>query len=456
MVTSINSLNSTLAGLNPNGISATDLYGRVSKSLLAQNASLQKLGATLTRDQTRLSGLGQLQSALANFQALTKSLSGAGLQTAATASNPSILTALTNSAAKTGTFAVNVTQLARAQLLSAKAQASKDTAIGSGATTTIKVELGTESGNSFAAGGTVKTITIDSSNNSLQGIAKAFKDAGLEANVVKGSKGFTLQLGGQSGKGNSLRISVGGDAALQNLLTYNPAGAKALAETASAQDAELTVDGKAFTSASNVVTGAIAGTALALTAKGATNVVVAQDSTAIAKNVGNFVSGFNSLGERLQALKKDALKADPAIAQVQDQLTQLFKRNEADLGNAGITLGANGKLQIDSNKLNGAIAANADAVAKLFTDNGNGIADQLGARIGQLIGSNGSISKQKVAVDRDISTVSGQKTALTKQLEAQAQSLVAQYAQVSQGGSTNTALPGLPGGGATSLFDFLA
>jgi flagellar hook-associated protein 2 len=456
MLTSINSLNSTLSGLNPNGISATDLYGRVSKSLLTQNASIQKLSATLTRDQTRLSGLGQLQSALANFQSLTQSIAGAGLQTAATASNPAVLSALTNSSAKAGTFAVDVTQLARAQVLSAKSQSSNNAAIGSGASTTIKVELGTQAGNSFSPGGTVKTITIDSSNNTLQGIAKAFKDAGLEANIVKGSNGYTLQLGGQTGKANSLRISVGGDAALQNLLTYNPSGSKALSETTAAQDAQLTVDGKAITSASNVITGAIAGTALALTAKGATNVVVGQDNSAIAKNVGNFVTGFNNLAERLQTLKKEQLRADPAVAQAQEQLVQLFNRNATALGNAGITLASNGTLKIDAAKLNSAITADANAVAKLFTDKGDGFADQLGAKIGQLIGANGAISKQRAAVDRGISALSSQKATLTRALEAQAQSLVAQYAQVSQGTSTNTALPGLPGGGATSLFDFLA
>ncbi len=456
MATSINSLNSTLSGLNPGGISATELYGRVSKSLLAQNASVRKLDASLTRDQTRLSGLGQLQSALANFQALTQSIAGVGLSTAATASNKDVLAALTTGSARPGTFAVDVKQLAQSQLLAARAQRTQDTAIGSGAATTIKVEFGTTSGNSFAPGGTSKTITIDSSNNTLQGIAKAFKAAGLEAEVVRGTNGYTLQVGGASGSASSLRISVGGDSALQGLLTYNPAGGQALSQVRAAQDAKLTVDGAPVTSDSNVITGVIDGTALALAGLGKTNVTVAQDNSAIARNISNFVDGFNNLAARLKTLKQGDLKSDAAIAQVQDQIAQLLARNNGALAGAGVSLDRNGTLQIDSKVLNEAIVADPGRVARLFTDGGKGIADQLGTTIGGLLGENGVISKQKVAIDRGLSALNSQKATLTKALTAQAQALVSQYARIGEDTKPNTALPGLPGGGATSLFDFLA
>ncbi|HZV64139.1 MAG TPA: flagellar filament capping protein FliD, partial [Telluria sp.] len=393
MVTPI-TFGTTTAGLDPNSVSAAELYSRVSKSLLAKNAGVQKLGAALASDQTRLSGLGQLQSALAGFQALTQSVAGVGLQTGATASQPAVLSALTTGSAKVGSYAVEVKQLAQAQVLAARPQKDQAAAIGSGAATTIKVEFGTTAGSSFAPR-TAKTITIDSGNNSLQGIAAAFKSAGVDARIVKGGAGYTLQLGGDTGSANSLRISVGGDATLQKLLSYNPAGLKGLSETAGAQDAQLTIDGKAVTSASNVVTGQIGGTALALSAKGATQVVVAQDSSAIAGNVANFVKGYNDLAAQLATLKQGALKADPALAQAQDQLAQVVKGSGSALAKAGVTRGQNGQLQIDSKALNGAIGADPDAVSALFTGGGKGVADQLSARIGQLIGANGAIGKQK-------------------------------------------------------------
>lgn len=445
--------------INPNGvpgsagynqISAMDLYNRISKSMVTQNASVQKLSASITRDQTKLSGFGQLQSALSTFQALSQSVAGIGLQIGATADDPKVLTGVTTGTAKTGTYAVDVKQLAQGQVLQAQPQKSQSAAIGNGATTTIKIELGTTTGGDFKAG-SAKTVTIDSSNNSLQGIAAALKQAGVDTKIVKGANGYTLELDGQSGAAASMKISVGGDAALQKLLSYSPGGTQGLSQATAARDALLTIDGKQVKSASNVILGEIGGTALSLNAVGATKVVVAQDNSAIAKNVGNFVDGFNNLLAKLRALKQGDLKSDPALAQVQEQLSKVVSSGNQDaLAKAGVTLDKNGELKIDAKMLSAAITADAGAVSKLFTDNGKGVADQLSGKISQLIGDSGVVSAQKSTIDRELSTLTKQKTQLTSALSAQATAMVSQYTQASQGnGASNSA------GGATSLFDFL-
>jgi flagellar hook-associated protein 2 len=448
MSTTLNTL-ATLSNLSSSGTNATDLYARISKNLLAHNASVQKINTALERDKTRLSGLGQLQSALANFQALAQSVSGVGLQTAATPSNPAVLSALTTGSAKPGNVDIEVQQLAQAQVLAAQAQASQTQPIGSGEKTTIRIETGVTSGSNFDPK-SAKTITIDSSNNSLQGIAAAFKAAGIDAQISKTGNSYALELSGGTGSANSLRISVGGDSDLQKLLAYNPAGAKNLSAKSSAQDARLTIDGKSVTSDSNVVTGQIAGVALALKATGKTSVVVAQDASAIGKNVANFVTAVNNANARLDELKKGELKSDASLKQAQDQLQQLLKNNEAALAKVGIST-RNGALQIDSKVLNAAVAADADGVARLFTNNGKGIADQAASKFGQLIGNNGAISKQKQVIGRELTTLATQQSNLTKALEAQANSLVTQYSQIGQGSTFTNG-----NGGSASLFDFLA
>ncbi len=455
MAVPINS-NSVLGGLKSGNAASAEMYGRVNKSLFAQNAGVQKLSAQLTRDQTRLSGLGQLQSALANFQSLTQSLSGAGLQTGATSSSPNVLTAVTMTGAKSGTYAIDVQQLAQSQTLLARPQKDKDTPIGSGLPSAIKVEFGTESGSGFTPNGSVRSISIDSGNNTLQGMADAFKAAGIDATIVKSSAGFALQIKGPEGAAGSMRISAGGDAAVEKLLAYNPAGLKNLTAGSAAQDAILNIDGKRVTSSSNVITGQIGGTALALTGKGATKVVVAQETGAIAKNIGNFVDGFNKLSSTLQDLQQGGLKSDPALRQAQDQLTNMVKSNSDALAKAGVTLEKNGTLKIDAKALGAAVQADPGAVGKLFTDSGNGIADKLDTQLGQLLGAGSSIGKEKLTAERSVTTLTGQKSALTNALNAQASNLVARYTEISQGGGANSALPGLPGGGARSLFDFMA
>ena len=437
-------------------ITPAELYGRVSKSLLNQNASVQKLTAQLSKDQTRLSGLGQLQSALANFQSLTQSLTGSGLQTGATASVPTVLNAVTNATAKAGAYEVSVSQLAQSQLLTSRPQKSADAAIGNGAATTIKIDIGTQSGQNFTAtSGKSISLTIDSSNNTLQGIAAALKTAGVDASVVKGANGYSLQVAGQSGAAGSMRISVAGDSELQKMLSYVPGGLKGMSESKGAQDALLSIDGKQVASASNVVTGQITGVALALTATGSTKVTVAQESGAIAKNVGNFVSSFNSLSDKLKTMQNGDLKSDPALAQVKEQLADLISRNKDGLAKAGVTVDKSGALQIDAKALEAAVSADADAVSKLFTGGGAGIADQLNTKIGQLLGSNGTLSQQKSAINREMTTLASQKDTITKQVTAQATNLAQRYAEISGGNYAGNALPGLPGGGATSLFDFL-
>ncbi|UOD28342.1 flagellar filament capping protein FliD [Massilia violaceinigra] len=455
MAVPINS-NSVLGGLKSGNAASAEMYGRVNKSLFAQNAGVQKLSAQLTRDQTRLSGLGQLQSALANFQSLTQSLSGAGLQTGATSSSPTVLTAVTMSGARSGTYAIDVQQLAQSQTLLARPQKDQDTPIGNGVPSAIKVEFGTESGSGFTPNGSVRSISIDSGNNTLQGMADAFKAAGIDATIVKSSAGFALQIKGPEGAAGSMRISAGGDAAVEKLLAYNPAGLKNLTAGSAAQDAILNIDGKRVTSSSNVITGQIGGTALALTGKGATKVLVAQETGAIARNIGNFADGFNKLSSTLQGLQQGGLQSDPALRQAQDQLTNMVRSNSEALEKAGVTFEKNGTLKIDAKALEAAVQADPNALSKLFTDGGKGIADKLDAQLGQLLGAGSGIGKEKLTAERSVSTLTGQKTALTNALNAQASNLVARYTEISQGGGANSALPGLPGGGARSLFDFMA
>jgi flagellar hook-associated protein 2 len=445
---------SSLSGSNNglNGLGSAELASRVNSALLSKNAGVQKINADLERDQTKLSGLGQLSNALATFQAVAQSLGKGGLQTAATASNPAVLTGVTAGGAKAGNYQVEVKQLAQGQQLSSRAQQTSNGAIGSGAATTIKVDVGTTNGSNFSVGSkTSVSITIDASNNSLGGIASAFKAAGIDASVAHTGDGYRLVINGKSGSGESLRISVGGDAALQKLLAYSSTGSKNLEQAKVAQDAKLVVDGKAITSDSNVVTGAIKGTALALTKVGSTSVTVSQQDSQTGKNVELFVKAYNRLNDTIKTLQQDGLKGDGTAAQLTQQLSQLIDgTTQSALAAAGVTRGSGGALQVDKKKLDAAVVADAAGVGKLFINNGGGLAEKLAGKIDQFLGAKGSLQKQATAIDRDISTLTQKKTSLTQALTAQSSSLLSQYTD-----NGTSALPGLTGGGK-SLFDFIA
>lgn len=429
----INSLPTSQLGA---GITSAELYARVSKSLLSQNGTVKQLEKDITRDQTRLSGLGQLAGMLDDFKAVAESLAGTGLKTAATSSAANVLTAYTSGTATVGAHTIDVQQLAQAQTLMTRAVSDKAAPLGTGAATKITV----------SAGGSSQTIAIDATNNTLDGIASAFKAAGINAQVVRAGSGYALSLTGETGLKNKLSISVDGDAALANVLQ--------LTQTRAAQDAVLTIDGKQVTSADNDVTGALPGVALALKATGKTTVTLSQASSQIPQNVKLFVDAFNGLSDKLAALQKGDLKADPALQQVQSQLAQIVGGTSGDaLAKAGVTL-RSGVLKIDEARLKAAIAADPDGTAKLFTDSGNGVADKLATRIAQLTGTSGLLDKQVDSVGADLKTLTAKKSSITQAVTAQAAQLVQQYSNAAGGTSGTGGLTGYTG--RTSLFDFFA
>ena len=438
---------------------SADVYAKVERQMQSQNTGVVKLNATLARGQAKFSGLGQLQSALAKFQTVAKNMAGSGLATSATPSAKDVLSATTTDKAASGSHELNVKQLAQGQTLLSGAQKSSSTPIGTGAPALVKIEVGTADGKQFTAGsGKIISLTIDSSNNSLDGIAAALKQQGVDASVVKGADGYSLAINGKSGADSSMRISVAGDAAVSNLLSYAPGAGKGMQQTVAAQDALLSVDGKEIKSATNTLTTAIEGATIELKKKGTTDLVIAKDSSQIASNVASFVTAYNELNSKLQSLQQGDLKSDTALGQVRSQMEQVLRTASTGvpssvLGSAGVTLGKSGELVLDEKKLKAAIDADPDAVSKLFTNNGKGVADQFASKIGELTGETSIIRKEVQTVGKDITTLTSKKAVLAKALTAQAQALVKAYSAQEQMG-TNSALPGYTG--KNSLFDFMA
>jgi flagellar hook-associated protein 2 len=412
------------------GTPSAAVLARVEQTLAPQRSAAAKLNASISLTEARFSGLGQLQSALSVFQDLAESLAGTGLSTRGSSSAAGVLGVTTDATAAVGSHQVKVSQLAQQQILISPEAQGPDTRLGTGSPTVIRIGTGDNS----------KTITIDSRNNTLQGIADALKEAGVDASLVRSSTGTALQLRSASGEANKLNITVAGDAAIRNLFS----GAT---QTQAAQDAILTVDGKTIKSADNNVEAAIKGVTLKLTDEGDATVTVARDNSQIAKNVEAFVKGFNALQDRLDALGKGALRGNPALGQVRNQLDQLVRSaggSTEALANAGLSIDTNGRLKLDSGILNAAINANPDAVTKVFTNEGRGLADALGSRLESLGGERSVVSRALAQADREVDTLQTRKSAMAQMLTVQAQALVRLYTQDEQLG------------GASSLFDLFA
>lgn len=460
MTTISNTTSSTSSGVS------TDVYNRVAQTMAPASAAANKVNASITKDQTKLSALGQLQSALSNFQQLVAGLTGDGLSTSAASSAKTVLTATSTGSAKAGTYAVDVKQLAQGQFLTSDDFATDANGkVGTGATTTVKIDFGTAGGDKgFVANAalTSKSVTIDASNNTPDGIAAAFKAAGVDVSVVKGKNGeYSLSIAGESGAANSMRISVSGDAALKNLLAYDPTGTQKLTQTSAAQDAILTVDGgKEIKSASNTIKdSAIAGATLNLVTAGKSDVTVAAGASQISDNLKSLVTAYNDLNAKMQKLQKGDLKSDTAMNQAVNQMSQLLKTGGGSvsvtkLAAAGLSQDKDGNLVLDDKKLQAALTTDSSAVSKLFTtSDGRGIADLLSAKAGSLSSTSSVLNKETSLVTNDIKSLTAKKASMTKALTAQANALAALYTAQAQTGS-GSALNGTSTGTGT-LFDML-
>ncbi len=460
-----------LASGTSNGLTSADgangnvspaVLARVSRTLQQRNTQAPKINAALNNDKAKLSGLGQLQSAIGSFQDVLKSLSGNGLSINASSSASKVVAATSSAQAATGTYSVQVNQLAQGQVLQSKTVKDKDYALATDVPSQVKIELGSVNNNSFVANAAVKakSIVINPSNSSLSGIASAINEAniGVTAKVVQAGTNFSLSLSTPTGTENTLRISVTGDSTVQKLLNYNPSGAKNLTEFTSAQNAQLKVNGKDISSQSNTVTNAVEGATLKLVGKGSSDIVVKQDNQQISKNISNLVASYNSFNAKVRTLQQNELKNERAPGAVLDQFSRSLRNasvtasdgNSLTLEKIGITAQKNGDLAIDDNKLQAAIVADPAAVAKLFTNSSSGLTESLNGQAKSLTDSGGTIGRDISAVTKDIASLTQKKENLSRALTLQANALVRQYSQQS------SSLPGLPDSGKTgTIFDIL-
>jgi flagellar hook-associated protein 2 len=423
----------------------SDLYTSATKSLLAQNPGIKTIDAQLRRDDARLSSLGKMALALDGFRSAVGGLSVAGLNMAASSSAKGVGAKLSGANAVAGTHTVEVKQLAQAQQLASKALPDRGAALGAGAATTIRVE----------SGSSATTVKIDGNNNTLDGIAEAMRDAGLDAQVVQDGKGYALSLNGKSGAANGMRIGVSGDPVLQGLFSYGPGINSAMTQKTAPQDAQLTVDGKTLSAPTNKLDTAIAGVSLTLSAAGKSEVKVARDPAAIGANVKEFVGAFNAMSGKLAALRSGDAASDTALNQATAQMGQLLDgADQKALAAMGISR-RNGSLVLDEAKLKTALAADPERVTGVFVKAGSGLAEQMAKRAGQLLASGGAVANQAVAVQQEVDKLSDKKEKMTDAVSRQAAMLAQQYALAGAGAGGST----LFGNGQVkpmSLFDYLA
>jgi flagellar hook-associated protein 2 len=394
-------------GISTPGIgSGLDVNGIVAKLMSVEQQPLTALNNKVASYQAKLSGFGILKSTLSQFQSAMQGLSAIGQFQALTATpaDATVASASASSTATPGTYALEVSSLAQAQKLVAAGQASASTAIGSGAATTLTFDFGTIAGGTFSTttgtytgasftsnGAGTKSVAINASNNSLSGIRDAINSSniGVSATIVNDGSATPYRLvltDNTTGKTNSMKITVAGDASISALLSQDPANnaGQALSETVTAQNANFKLDGIAVSKTSNTITDAIQGVTLNLTKTNVgtpTSITVARDTASVTKAVNAFVTAYNGINQTLadasayNATTKQAaiLNGEPSVSLIQNQIRRVLSAPVAGgasaftlLSQAGVTFQKDGSLAVDNTKLQSAITNNFSDIAGLF------------------------------------------------------------------------------------------
>ncbi len=378
---------------------AIDVPTLVSQLMAVERRPIDKLQARITSYETKISSFGTLSSLVSGFQTASRNITTSVQKFAVTPSDPGTLSATASSTAVPGTYALSVSQLAQSQNLIAAGQTSSTAAIGSGAATTVTFDFGTISGGTLSGGvysgasfssngSSPASITIDATNNTLGGMRDAINSAalGVTATIVNDGSGTPYRLAltsSSTGANQSLKITAsGGDGSIGNLLAYDPAGAQKLTQTLAAQNASLTVNGIAITSASNTISEAIQGVTLTLKniTTTSTSLTVARDTTAINTAASGFVDAYNALASQIKSRVAygtggtggGALAGDATLRQMQDQLRGILLTPASGgtlttLTQVGISIQRDGSLQLDSSKLSDAVSTSFADVNNLFS-----------------------------------------------------------------------------------------
>jgi len=274
-------------GINSN----LDTSGIIDNLVTLQRQPITIVEAKRALEEAKLLSFQDLKDRLQNFKSIVNTLNTESrfLSTEGVFSNNSatdtnkVATLTTSSSATSGTFSLVVNNLALETKLLSTGFADTSSTLNNG---TVSITVGTS----------VTEITINESNNTLDGLRLAINNSGanVQANFLNdGSASNPVKLvisGTETGSDNAVSIT-----ASNTLFGFGQETPITFSETQAAQNASFVLDGVSVTKADNTVTDVITGTTLQLESAGSGIITLSPDEDAIKEKIQNYVDGFNEL-----------------------------------------------------------------------------------------------------------------------------------------------------------------
>ena len=373
--------------LNSMGASRFDVR-MMSQTLAEADVSSKRnnLERSETKFNSKLTGFDTLKFAFNAFKEQVTTLTDiANFQKkSAVSSDESVIATTITGKPNHGFYQVEVQSLASAQTIASQTEfASTNSVVGEGTL-------------NFNVGGSVSSITIDPTNNSLKGIQDAVNsaDIGVNATVVNVGTGYKIMFSAaNSGSSNTLDVSVTDvDGNNTDALGLSRLTSANMDQTVAAQDSTIVVNGLTINNSGNNIAGVIEGVTLNLKSADLGNtktIEIKENTEGLQASVKDFVELFNALDDIIKDLGSNetpdeddensilgTLRGDSALRTVKSDIREALIGSIPGLSGAiqsladvGITSELDGSLKLDEAKLTTALANNPESVGKLFAAN---------------------------------------------------------------------------------------
>ncbi len=350
-------------------VSGLNIEDIISKLMKVESRSLDMAKAEKTAYESKISSFGSLLNFISMLKSANSPLkSSTVLGLKAGSSDTSVFTATATSSASAGSYNIKVNQIAQAHAVYSGTYAAGTNVVGTG---TLSIQVG-----SAAA----VNVTIDSSNNTLNGIRDAVNlaNAGVKASVINDGAGYRLVIASNTtGASNAVSVAVADDdlnntdASGLSALSYTT-GAYNLTESQTAKDAILIVDSLTVTRSSNTISDLISGVTITLKkdSAGATHTLtLSKDTDDLKSKINSYVSSYNKLMSEIKAQKGTQAKKGPMYSEsTTDNLMNNLRQvtitdySGSTLAAMGVTHDKYGVLSLDATRFDAALAGNESGV----------------------------------------------------------------------------------------------
>lgn len=372
-----------MAAITFSGFNNIDFNQVVTAIIAQERQPLTNLETQQSALETQNTAFGTLATRLNAVQSALESLNrDTSLNGLTAASSDTGVGVSAGSGSVEGTYDVVVNSIARRQVTaSASTYASVDAVVATGGALVLTGADGSSTTVSVNALMTVEEL-VDAIN--------AAANAPVTASLVQSAPGaYQIVLTGRhTGATNAFTVSSsltgGAGVTFQDGDNDGISGDSPADNVQNAANASLTVNGLAVTSASNVVNDVVPGATLTLTKQDPTKTVtvtVTRDSEKPKERIGKLVTAYNDLvafiGDQRTAAAngKASIARDPLVQQLKNSLrSELLGEHANDgaysrLAEVGLGFNKEGKMVLDEDTFDTAIASGTTDLQKLFSGN---------------------------------------------------------------------------------------